>query len=71
MTCDACFVLQVRAAVIELLDAWASVAPLEPLVSELSAALASPKASADARKEGLAWLLALIAGAHCSGGGLV
>jgi hypothetical protein len=46
----------VRAAVVEMLDAWAAVAPVDPLVAELCEAVAAPKCSADGRKLALEWL---------------
>ncbi len=57
--------LQVRAAVCELLSAWAAAAPLEGLLEELADGLLSAKCTADGRAAGLMWL----AGQACGAGG--
>jgi hypothetical protein len=49
--------------VVEMLDAWAAVAPVDSLVTELLEALLSPKCTADGKAEGIAWLASLV-GAH-------
>jgi hypothetical protein len=47
---------QVRAAVVDMMDAWASVAPFDSLISELMAFLTSAKCTADGKADGIQWL---------------
>ena len=46
----------VRAAVIELMEAWCSVASLNSLLPEFIGAVASPKSHIDGKKDALVWL---------------
>lgn len=57
---------QVRAAVVEMLDAWASVAPIDSLISELMAMLLSAKCTADGKADGIQWLATQVRCYHVS-----
>lgn len=46
---------------VEMLDAWAAVAPVDALAQELSEAVAAPKCSAEGRKLALEWLASVAA----------
>lgn len=48
--------MQVRGAVVELLDAWAASAGAEALVPEVAEVIGSAKTTADGRADGVAWL---------------
>lgn len=52
--------LQVRGAVVEMLDAWVSAAGTESVMGELMEALTSPKCTADGKAEGISWLASLV-----------
>jgi hypothetical protein len=55
-----CLALQVRAAVTEMLSAWASVAPVDTLFNEVAEAITVPKCSNDGKKDGMNWVAATI-----------
>lgn len=49
-----------RSAVLEMLDAWASVAPVDSLVGEVMEMLLSPKTTAEGKADGTVWLATLV-----------
>lgn len=48
--------LQVRAAVVEMLEGWVSVAPAEPLFAELCDIIASPKCVGEGMQAAIEWM---------------
>jgi hypothetical protein len=64
--------LQVRQSVVDMLDAWAAVAPAEPLFDEMAEAVANPKVRAALRPQTPAerWPLCMhCCLCNCGGGG--
>lgn len=55
-----CLRLQVRTAVVAMLEAWAGVLPLERVLTPLADAVAAPKASPEGKLAGLRWLATVL-----------
>lgn len=59
----------VRSAVVEVLDAWASVAPVEALFDELLTTISSPKCCTDGRADALLWMATIVSAGNAGGCG--
>eukprot|EP00967_Tisochrysis_lutea_P131590 scaffold228919_cov31-Tisochrysis_lutea.AAC.4 len=60
--------LEVRGAVVELMESWASVAGMDTPVSELLEVLHSPKCTGDGKADGIGWLAKRVGVQHYQGG---
>lgn len=52
--------MQVRTAVVAMLEAWAGVIPLERVLAPLADAVAAPKSSSEGKLAGLRWLATVL-----------
>ena len=66
-TCARC-VLQVRTAVVGMLDSWVTAVPIERVLPSIADAIAAPKASSDGKLSGLKWLATVLENERASKG---
>lgn len=52
--------LQVRTALVGMLDAWAGAMPLDRILPPVAEAIAAPKATSDGKLAGLKWLATVL-----------
>ena len=52
--------LQVRTAILGMLDAWVTVVPVEKVLPSVADAIAAPKASSECKLTGLKWLATVL-----------
>ena len=52
--------LQVRTAIVGMLDAWVTVVPVERVLPAVADAIAAPKASSEGKLTGLKWLASVL-----------
>lgn len=52
--------LQVRTAILGMLDAWVTVVPVEKVLPSVADAIAAPKASSEGKLTGLKWLATIL-----------
>ena len=64
--CKSC--LQVRTAIVGMLDAWISAVPLEKVLPAVADAIAAPKASSEGKLTGLKWLSTVLDNRRASKG---
>lgn len=64
--CKVC--LQVRTAIVGMLDAWITAVPLEKVLPAVADAIAAPKASSEGKLTGLKWLSAILDNGRASKG---
>ena len=60
--------LQVRTAIVGMLDAWISAVPLEKVLPAVADAIAAPKASSEGKLTGLKWLSTVLDNGRASKG---
>lgn len=60
--------LQVRTAIVGMLDAWISAVPLEKVLPAVADAVAAPKASSEGKLTGLKWLSTVLDDGRASKG---
>lgn len=60
--------LQVRTAIVGMLDAWVSAVPLEKVLPAVADAIAAPKASSEGKLTGLKWLSTVLDNGRASKG---
>ena len=60
--------LQVRSAVVGMLDGWVAAVPMEKVLPSVADAIAAPKASSDGKLTGLKWMASILENGRASKG---
>ena len=66
--CASVVLLQVRSAVVGMLDGWVAAVPIEKVLPSVADAIAAPKASSDGKLTGLKWMASILENGRASKG---